>query len=124
MGKVGGVIVALIIAAVVYGMRSSDTSELRDDTRVKVTALLQTLPDYSEAGPWYEGLATTHHETVFDAHHNMGSRRTGPSFDQMGYIHELLDKMAVDADSANQKERAGYIRELRESVYLDPDSEG
>ncbi len=124
MGKAGGIIIAIIIAAVVVGMKYSNKSEEADDTRVQVTQLLQSLPDYTEAGPWYEGLADTHHEAAFEHAYKMGGKYSKTTFDQIGYIHELLDKMAADADRQNQKERAGYIRELRESVYLESDGQG
>jgi len=121
MGKVAGIVIAIIIGIVMVSMDFSNMAELSEHTRTNVSDLLRTLPDYEQAGPWYEGLADQHHESVFDTHHKMGSKRTAASFDDMGYIHDLLDKMAADADRQNQKERAGYIRELRESVYIESD---
>ncbi len=124
MGKAGGILVAIVIAAVVVGMQYSNKSEEADNTRAQVTELLRSLQDYAEAGPWYEGLADTHHEAAFENAYKMGSKRTATSFDRMGYIHTLLDKMAAEAERANQKVRAGYLHELRESVYLDSDDKG
>ena len=121
MGKVGGILVAIVIAVVIVGMQYSNKSEEADSTRVQVTELLQSLPDYEQAGPWYEGLADTHHEAAFEHAYKMGGKRTATTFDRMGYIHELLDNMAADADRQDQKERAGYLRELREAVYLESD---
>ena len=124
MGKVAGVVIAIIIGIVMVSMDYSNKGELSEDVHANVSELLTTLPDYDQAGPWYEGLASQHHEAVFDKHHKMGSRRTAASFDEMGYIHELLDKMAADADRQNQKERAEYIRQLRKDVYIEPAGEG
>ncbi|MCA9272699.1 MAG: hypothetical protein KDA31_06610 [Phycisphaerales bacterium] len=120
MGKAGGIIVALVIAAIAIGLKFSNKSEESDHTRQQVSELLHTLPDYDQAGPWYEGLVDTHHEAAFSHHYDIGGRRRSASFDQMAYIHELLDLMAADADRQNQKERAEYIRELRKTVYIDP----
>ncbi|GAB5496545.1 MAG: hypothetical protein Phyf2KO_16250 [Phycisphaerales bacterium] len=119
MGKVGGIVVALVIAAVMIGLKFSKKDELATDTRVQVTELLTTLPDYNEAGPYYEGLADVHHERVFDHHHKMGGRRTSSSFDSMGYIRELLEEMAKDAERNNQDVRAGYLRDLKSDVYIE-----
>jgi hypothetical protein len=122
MGKVGGIVIAIIIAVIAVSMQFSNKSELADDTRLQVTSLLQGLPDYSEAGPYYEGLATKYHETTFEDFHKMGSRRTSSSFDTMGYIKELLEAMAKDADGNGQSERAGYLRELKDGVYIEVDA--
>ncbi len=119
MGKVGGIVVALVIAGVLVGLRFSNKDELAADTRVQVTELLMNLPDYNEAGPYYEGLADTYHEAIFDQHHKMGGRRTSSSFDSMGYIHELLEMMANDAERNNQDVRAGYLRTLKSEVYIE-----
>ncbi len=124
MGKAGGIIVALIIAAVAVGLKYSNKSDESGHIRGLVTELLVTMPDYDEAGPWYEGLADTHHEAAFTHHYKMGGRRTSSSFDQMAYIHELLDQMAKTADQQNQSVRAGYLRELRKTVYVEPAGEG
>ncbi|RNC80493.1 MAG: hypothetical protein ED559_01390 [Phycisphaera sp.] len=122
MGKVGGVVVALVIAGVLVGLRFSNKDELAADTRVQVTELLMNLPDYGEAGAYYESLADTHHETVFDHHHKMSGRRISSSFDSMGYIHELLEEMAKDAERSNQNARAGYLRTLKSEVYIEEES--
>lgn len=124
MGKVAGVVIAIIVAIVIVSLDFSNKSELGEQTRANVSELLHSLPDYEQAGPWYEGLVDAHHESVFDTHHKMGGKYTQASFDDMGYIHELLDKMAADAERQNQNERAGYLRELRESVYVEPAGEG
>ncbi len=124
MGKAGGIIVALVIAAIAIGLKFSNKSDESEHTREQVYELLHTLPDYDQAGPWYVGLVDTHHEAAFSHHYKMGGRRTSASFDQMAYIHELLDLMAADAERQNQTERAGYIRELRETVYIDTSDQG
>ncbi len=121
MGKLGGIVIALIIAAVLVGMKYSNKDDAAADTRAQVSALLQTLPDYDEAGPWYEGLADTHHEAVFEDHYQMGGRRTSTSFDAMAYIHDLLDHMIQDAESANQEARADLMRQLKQEVYIESD---
>lgn len=122
MGKVGGIIVALVIASVVVGFQYSNKGELADETRVQVSELLLTLPDYDEAGAYYEGLADVHHEGAFEHHHKMGGRRTSSSFDSMGYIRELLELMAKDAESSNQEVRAGYLRQLKSEVYIEEEA--
>ena len=122
MGKVGVVVIALIIGIVVVSMQYSKKSDLADDTRLQVTAFLESLPDYSEAGPYYESLADTHHEAIFAEYHKTGGRRTRSSFDSMGYIKELLEEMAKDAENNNQTARAGYLRELKGGVFLEIDS--
>ena len=119
MGKIGGILVALVIGIVMVSMQYSNKSELADDTRLQVTGLLQNLPDYQEAGDYYEGLATKYHETTFEDYHKMGSRRKSSSFDSMGYIHELLEVMAKDAEGNGQSVRAGYLRELKGSVFIE-----
>ncbi|MEL6499047.1 MAG: hypothetical protein AAF937_02545 [Planctomycetota bacterium] len=120
MGKVGGFVVALIIAGVVLGMRFSDKGDASGEYREQVSALLATLPDYAEAEAYYEGLCDQHHEECFDNHYRIGSRRSGPSFDSDAYIHELLKRMAADARANGHTVQAEHLAFLEKDVVTVP----
>ncbi len=122
MVKAGGIIVAVVIAIVAVGFKFSNKSDASDDVREQVTTLLVTLPDYEQARDYYEGLCDTHHELAFEEHYKMGSRRTGASFDHNGYIHDLLQRMAADAQRSGYEPQAKHLRELEKDVYVEEGS--
>lgn len=120
MGKVGGNIVALVIAGVMLSMRYSDKSDASGEYREQVSVLLASLPDYAEGQEYYEALCDQHHEACFDEHYRIGGRRSGPSFDSDAFIHDLLERMAADAKSKGHTEQAGHLEELERLVYTEP----
>ncbi|MEM8758254.1 MAG: hypothetical protein AAGF47_10795 [Planctomycetota bacterium] len=116
MGKLGGIVVALVIAGVMVGLKYSNKSDSADEYREQVSMLLATIPDYAEAGDYYEGLCDVHHERVFEEHYTMGGRRSSSSFDADAYIHDLLKTMAADATRSGYEIQAAHLTELEQGV--------
>ncbi|MEL6796635.1 MAG: hypothetical protein AAFO89_07400 [Planctomycetota bacterium] len=120
MGKVGGIVVALIIAGVMVSMKFSNKSDASGEYREQVSVLLATLPDYEQGKDYYEALCDQHHEDCFEAYYKMGSRRTGASFDSDAYIHDLLKRMAADARANGHTAQAEQLAALEQDVITVP----
>ncbi|MEO1534957.1 MAG: hypothetical protein AAFS11_05285 [Planctomycetota bacterium] len=120
MGKVGGIVVALINAGVVLGMKFSNKSDASGEYREQVSVLLATLPDYEQGKDYYEALCDQHHESCFDEHYKMGGRRSGASFDSDAYIHDLLKRMAADAKANGHASQAEHLAALEQDVVTVP----
>jgi hypothetical protein len=112
-GKVGGILIGVIIAVGVVWFRYSNKDTRDQDLRDTAYALFETVTDPARdarvLGDWFE----RHHETCFDANYRMGGRRTSTEFDETGYWNDLFDAMNAEAARANRTDLTEDLRRLR-----------
>jgi len=112
-----GIAVVVLIAVVGYKFVKRD--DAGEEVRLQMMGYLEELPDYQTHASLYNSWFDAHHETVFEEHYRMGSRRVRSSFDGSAYLDDLFVAMAVDAAAAGYEDQARSLRDLRDQLVWD-----
>lgn len=116
MQRAFGIIVAVIIGIAVVGYKFSQKSDLSAEVHDRTLAALSELPDYDRSRKLYDAWFNIHHQMAFDANHRMGGRRSAPSFDGDGYLHDLFTAMISSADSMGRSDQAYQLRKMADQI--------
>ena len=113
MGKMAGIIVAILIACgfvwMDYSKKGDDKQELRD----VAFEVLAVLPDYEAHESEYQYYFDMYHDDAFETHYQMGGKRRAASFDEEAYWAEMLGLMINSADADGEDEVAESLRLLQ-----------
>lgn len=125
MEKVGGIIVALLIACGIVWWKYEQKGEVGEEGHQIALVILETaMPNWATHESLYTQWLDEHHERLFDEHYRVGSRHTRTKFDENAYWNELFTAMAGSAKGAGYTDCEGYLLALREDFTAnapDPD---
>ncbi len=119
MGRLAGIVVALIVAGLVLGYKFTQRSDYGEEIRLQVMQSIEKLPDYDTHASLYNSWFDAHHEALYKKHYHIGGRRSRSWFDGGAYLDELFTAMAVDAAGDGYKLQAESLRALGEEMYFD-----
>ena len=112
-GKIGGIIVALLIACglvyMQYSNKGNDEQELRDVAH----EVLMTISDYDQNESDYDFYFDMHHEQAFEDNYQMGGKRRSASFDEDGYWTQILSAMIETAQADKEPEIIAGLQDLK-----------
>lgn len=115
-GKLGGIVVALLIVGGIFWFKFNNKDSAGQEVHHAAILLFETLPDYNDHADDYEAYLDNHHESLFDRHYRMGSRRTSSSFNEDAYWNDLFTAMVIDARSDGNEELANNLAGLHQRL--------
>lgn len=115
-GKVGGIVLALLIACGVVWYKYSNKSDFAGEVHSVAVEILERLPDYDAHSDEYNAYLDAHHEEAFNAHYRMGGKYSSTQFDEDAYWNDLFAAMILHARSDRQEELATRLSELHRSL--------
>jgi hypothetical protein len=116
-GKLGGIIIAILIGGGVFWMRTNDKNENKQELREVAYSVLERSPDFSEHETDYEYYFEMYHDDVFEDHYKLGSKRVAPSFDEDGYWTEMFSSMITSAEADGEDEVVEGLELLRGTMF-------
>ncbi len=116
MGRVVGIVLALVVGVGVVMYKFSARDEYGHEIHDQIATYLQDLPDYGTHEALYIEWFENSHEEAFDNNYTLGGRRSSGRLDGDAYLDELFEKMSTAAFIAGYKDQAKHLEELRKEV--------
>jgi hypothetical protein len=110
-GRLGGVVVAIVIIGAVIGFKFYNKGSAADDVLLQARETVAQCPVYTKDPAYCDMICEACHDAAFDAAYTLGGRRSSAKFDESKYWDELYRGMMARANADGRKDVADALYE-------------
>lgn len=116
-GKIGGIVVALLIAGGLVWMQYSNKGNDEQDLKDVAHEVLMTINDYDQYESDYVFYFDMHHDEAFEDNYQMGGKRRSATFDEDSYWNQILDAMIATAQADKETQVVAGLQNLKVRLF-------